>query len=110
MKGKFKSVPERLDAGDVEMTMSWILPNAMKQSVAKAANGIDKKRIQPEEKKPQVDLVLNELLGCESETKQNTYTPGKILKIVGNRLNYYLTHDDEGVFVTVFTDLVAAPR
>ena len=100
MKGKFKAVPERLDAGDVQMTMSWILPNSLKQSVAQAAGGIDKKRVQPDEKKPDVMLALNELCGGEPESKKNTYTPGKILKIVGNRLNYYLTHDDEGVFVT----------
>lgn len=100
MKGKFDCVPERLKDSDIEMSVGWILPNSLKQSVAKAADGIDKKRVQPDDKKPLVDLALNELWRGEPESKQNTYTPGKILKIVGNRLNYYLTHDDEGVFVT----------
>ncbi|MBN2590016.1 MAG: DUF4469 domain-containing protein, partial [Sedimentisphaerales bacterium] len=85
---------------DVQMSMSWILPNTLKKTVAKVADGIDKKRVDPAEKNPDVMLALNELCGDEAESKKNTYTPGKILKIVGNRLNYYLTQEDEGVFVT----------
>ncbi|MBN2588227.1 MAG: hypothetical protein JXA96_00060, partial [Sedimentisphaerales bacterium] len=38
MKGKFKAAPERLENSDVQMSMSWILPNTLKKTVAKVAD------------------------------------------------------------------------
>jgi len=100
MKGKFSRVPQRLDDADCEMTINWILPGSLKQSAAKAAAGIARQRIEPSDKTPAPIQACRILDNSKPGPHINTYAPGKPLRIYGDRLNYCLTADDEGVFVT----------
>lgn len=100
MKGKFDCTPQKLEAAVYEMTLSWILPPALKRSAARAAGEIVKHRIEPNDKAPapeQADRILD---GGGVDPAANRYSPGGPLRICGYRLNYDSTAADEGVFVT----------
>lgn len=99
MKSKLAFVPDRLEDGDIEMTVSWILPNRLKQSAAKAAGEIVKQRIMPADKAPAPEQVHRIFNGGQVDPVANRYSPGAAVRIYGYRLNYYITSDDDGVFV-----------
>lgn len=99
MKGTFDALPRRIEEDDVELSVNWILPRALKAKVRTAGASLARTRVDPRPKAPEVldarPISANAQLGERSRS----YLPGRPLQIRGERLNFDTLREDEGVFI-----------
>lgn len=99
MKGSFDSFPERVEDGDVQLTISWILPNKLKRQVAAAGGQLARQRIAPRPKAPMVVSVRRVLDNATPAQLPDRYVADSVLRVYGARLDYDNNMEDEGVFL-----------
>lgn len=99
MKGRFERPPERVMDGDVTLTLNWQLPRKMKARVAKAGDRLTRKHVAPLPKLPNL-LEARLMLGpSERHPAPDVYQPGRVMRVIGSRLDYDPTRDDEGAYL-----------
>ncbi len=99
MKGVFETIPDRVEDADVTLTISWVLPGAMKRAVAKAGAKLVRERVEPEPKRPNLVEARRILSGGTPDEQPGRYLPGEPIRLYGARLDYDPTRPDEGVFL-----------
>ena len=99
MKGTFETIPDRVEDADVTLTISWVLPGAMKRAVAKAGAELVRERVEPDPKLPNIAEARRILPGGVPDGQPGRYVPGEPIRLYGNRLDYDPARPDEGVFL-----------
>ncbi len=99
MKGVFETIPDRVEDADVTLTISWVLPGAMKRAVGKAGEDLVRERIEPDPKLPNLVEARRILPGGTPDEHPGRYVPGGAMRLYGARLDYDASLIDEGVFL-----------
>ena len=99
MKGVFETIPDRVEDADVTLTISWVLPGAMKRAVAKAGARLVRQRVEPEPKRPNLAEARRILPGGAADGQPGRYLPGEAMRLYGARQDYDPTRPDEGLFL-----------
>ena len=99
MKGKFTGIPERIEDADVQLTMSWVLPPALKRRVSLAGARLVRERAEALPKAPNPQEARAILQDAEPAPVPNRYVAGGALRVWGHRLDYDRARADEGVFL-----------
>ncbi len=99
MRGTFETIPDRVEDADVTLTISWVLPGAMKRAVAKAGAKLVRERVEPDPKLPNIAEARRILPGGVPDGQPGRYLPGEPIRLYGHRLDYDPTRPDEGIFL-----------
>ena len=81
------------------LTISWVLPGAMKRAVGKAGADLVRERVEPDPKLPNIAEARRILPGGVPDGQPGRYLPGEPIRLYGARLDYDPTRPDEGLFL-----------
>ncbi len=99
MKGDLTDIDQKIMDSDVEMSISWILPNEMKNEIRTLGDEILREHIGPDSKAPEIltaRLIMPDSTDCHIA---NSYQSSSPLRLSGYRLDYDYKNEDEGVFL-----------
>ena len=99
MRGTFDAIPDRVEDADVTLTISWVLPGAMKRAVGNAGAELVRQRVEPDPKLPNPQEARRILPGGTPDEQPGRYVPGGAVRLYGARLDYDAGLIDEGVFL-----------
>ena len=99
MRGSFDAIPERVEDADVTLTITWVLPGALKRAVARGGARLVRRRIEPAPKRPNPLEARRILSGGVPDSQPGRYVAGEALRVSGARLDYDAARPDEGLFL-----------